>query len=115
MKTQKNKQKQNKTKKTQKKYTQNRIKQKIKERERVRKKVNLPTHPIFPNDFSHVVYLFLHQKSLEHNPFTLLKLCYLLDAIIFLKAIVFFELFKAVFFSVLLYFSDFSYEIIYIY
>ena len=95
MKTQKNKQKQNKTKKTQKKYTQNRM--------------------IFPNDFSHVVYLFLHQKSLEHNPFTLLKLCYLLDAIIFLKAIVFFELFKAVSFSVLLYFSDFSYEIIYIY
>ena len=32
------------------------------------KKVNLPTHPIFVNDFSHVVYLYLHQilKSTIH-------------------------------------------------
>ena len=41
------------------------------------------THSIFPNDFSHAVYLLPHQKTFEHNPFMLLKLCYLLNAIFF--------------------------------
>ena len=39
------------------------------------------THPIFLNDFSHVVYLSLHQNLLSTMHFTLLKLCYLLNAI----------------------------------
>ena len=77
-----------------KKHTQNKTKQKIKERECEKR-----NHPIFLNDFSHVVS---SSKPLEHNPFTLLKFCYLLDAIFFLKAIVLFELFKAVSFSILL-------------
>ena len=34
-------------------------------REKRKKKVSLPTHPIFSNDFSHVVYLILHQNSLS--------------------------------------------------
>ena len=61
MKTQKNKQKQKKPKKTQKKQ------QGIKEREseKKNKQVTLPPHPIFLNDFSHVVYLFLLQNLLS--------------------------------------------------
>ena len=40
-------------------------------------------------------------KSLEHNPFTLLELCYVLD-LFFLKAIAFFELSKTISFSIIL-------------
>ena len=83
-----------KQKNPQKKHTQNKTKQKIKER-----KCEKRNHPIFPNDFSHVVS---SSKSLEHNPFTLLKFCYLLGAIFFLKVIVLFELFKAISFYILL-------------
>ena len=59
MKTQKNKKMQNKTKNPRKKKHTQLKKQKIKERERMKKK-QVKTHPIFPNNFSHVVYLFLH-------------------------------------------------------
>ena len=70
MKTQKNKQTQNKTKKIPKETHNAKQKQKIKERERVskkkkKKKVTLQTRHLFPNDFSHVVYLFLHQNLLS--------------------------------------------------
>ena len=41
-------------------------------------------------------------KSLEDKSFTLLKPCYLFSAIFFVKAIVFFELFKAIPISILL-------------
>ena len=58
MKNQKNKQKQN--KKTP-KETHTKIIIIKDERERARKK----THPIFPNDFSNIVYLFLHQNLLS--------------------------------------------------
>ena len=34
-------------------------------RESEKKKVTLPTQPIFPNYFSHAVYLFLHQNFLS--------------------------------------------------
>ena len=39
------------------------------EKQREKKKVTLPMQPIFPNDFSHVVYLVLHQnlKSVDHS------------------------------------------------
>ena len=51
------KQNKNKQKKPQNKYTQNKNKTKERDRESKKKK---KIHPISPNDFSHVVYLFLH-------------------------------------------------------
>ena len=57
----KTKEKRKKTKnktKTQNKYSQNKTKGK-RERE-IEKKVTPPIHPIFPNGFLHVVYLFVH-------------------------------------------------------
>ena len=65
--------------------------------------------PIFPNNFEHVADLFLYQKPDMHKSFALLKLCYL-SCSIFVSL----ELLKAILFS-LLFFSDFSYEIIYAY
>ena len=52
------------------------------------------THSIFPNDFSHAVYLFPHLKLLSTIH---LRYCHF-----FLKAVVFIELFKAISFSILL-------------
>ena len=60
METQKNKQKQNKTKKP--KRNTHKTKDK---REKARKKIALPTRPIFLSDFLLVVYLFLHQNLLS--------------------------------------------------
>ena len=45
------------------------------------KKIILPIQPIFLNNFS--------SKSLEHKSFKLVKLCYMLDAIFFVKNIFF--------------------------
>ena len=57
-----------------------REREKERERERERRK-SYPSNPIhFPNDVH-----MSSSKSLEHNPFTFLKLCYLLDAINFCK------------------------------
>ena len=65
MKAQKNKQKQNKRKeKKQKKHT-HKTKQGIRERKSEKKKFTFPTHPIFLNGFSNLVYLFLHQNLLS--------------------------------------------------
>ena len=75
-----NKTKTKRNKKTLKKYAQNKTEQK--KAKRVKEK---PT-----------------PESLEHKPFTLLKLCHLLGAILFVKAIVFFELFRANYFSIFL-------------
>ena len=96
--TRKTKDKRN--KKTQKK--KNKTKRKKRERERVRKKVILATHLISSNGFfSHVVYLFLHQCLLStirlHYWIHVICWCYF-----FVKAIVFFELFKRISFSILL-------------
>ena len=81
-----------KTKTPLKKHTQNKIKQK-KEREK-------KTNYIFPNDFLHVVYLFLHQTLLSTNhlviEITLSVRCHYFE-----KAIAFFELFKTISFSIL--------------
>ena len=63
----KTKEKRKKTKnktKTQNKYSQNKTKGK-RERERLRKKLPPPIHPIFPNGFLHVVYLFVHWNLLS--------------------------------------------------
>ena len=58
------------------------------------------TNYIFPNDFLHVVYLFLHQTLLSTNhlviEITLSVRCHY-----FVKAIAFFELFKTISFSIL--------------
>ena len=76
--TRKTKDKRN--KKTQKKK-QSKTKEK-RERERVRKKVILATHLIFSNGFFFTCGLPVSSSmSPEHNPFTLLNSCYLLDAI----------------------------------
>ena len=48
---------------TKQKKTKEKKKREKEERERERK-VTLPTHPIFSNDFSHVVYLFFLQYLL---------------------------------------------------
>ena len=75
--TRKTKDKRN--KKTQKKKTKQNER---KERERVRKKVILATHLIFSNGFFFTCGLPVSSSmSPEHNPFTLLNSCYLLDAI----------------------------------
>lgn len=50
-------------------------------KENERKIIMLSTQPIFANDFSHVAQLFLFQNSAQHKPFTILKLCQLLNAI----------------------------------
>ena len=64
MKTQKKNKKVDKKNKIQRTHTkQNKTKGK-RESEK-KKKVTLPTDPIFPKDFSHVVYLFLHQNLLS--------------------------------------------------
>ena len=67
MKAQKNKQKQNKRKekKTKETHTKNKTKQGIRERKSEKKKFTFPTHPIFLNGFSNLVYLFLHQNLLS--------------------------------------------------
>ena len=36
-----------------------------KDKNKIKTKHKKETHPIFPNDFSHVVYLFLHQNLLS--------------------------------------------------
>ena len=48
-------------------------KQQNKQRQQKQKERDtLPTQPIFPNDFSQVVYLFLNLLS-KHKPYTLLE------------------------------------------
>ena len=42
-----------------------------KDKNKIKTKHKKETHPIFPNDFSHVVYLFLHQNLLST-----IHLCY---------------------------------------
>ena len=51
--------------KKKKRQTKNKTKQKKRKKEKKRereKKVTLPTQRIFPNDFSHVIYLALYQN-----------------------------------------------------
>ena len=60
-----------------------------------------PALPLFPNDLSHVIYLFQCQKSVKHKLFTLIKLCCFLSYF-FAKTIVFIELLRAISFSILL-------------
>ena len=79
MKTQKNKTTiKTKQKKQQQKTPKETHKDKIKQK---KTKDEKDTHPIFLNDFSHAVYLYLHQNLLSTMHFALLKLCYLLSAI----------------------------------
>ena len=78
---------------------------KMKERKREkrkRKKSYPPTQPIFPNRYFTCSLFVSSLISLERKSFTLLKLCYLSSAIFFIKAIVFFELFNAISFSIFL-------------
>ena len=83
MTTHKNKQKQNKTKKTPKeRHTEQ---NKTKDKREGEWEMNKKSYPPNPNHFSEWFFSFSlpvsSSKSLEHNPVTLLKLCYLLDGI----------------------------------
>ena len=83
------------------------MKKRKKEKE---KQVTLPTDPICPNDFSHVVSLPVSlSKSFQQKPFTLLKIMLCVRCQFLVKAIVFFELKKAISFSIL-----FTFRIIHI-
>ena len=89
-------------KKTRKKHNQNKTKRKKERKQKEEKSFPLnPTH--FPEWFFTWNLPVSSSNSLEHKPFTLLKSCYLYGTI-FVAAIVFFELFKAIYFSNLLIF-----------
>ena len=62
----KDKAKKNKTRKPERNIIKTKQNERKKESKK-RKKVILSTQPIFPNDFSHEVYLFLHQILLSTN------------------------------------------------
>ena len=49
------------------KKQKNEKKEREKKREKKQKKFALPTQPIFPNDFSHVVYLIPYRNILSTN------------------------------------------------
>ena len=90
--------KQNKTKPKRNTHkTKNKTKNKTKDKqERVRKKkFILPTHPVFPNDFSHVLYLFFIKIPSAQSIY-IIEIMLLVWCHFFLKAIVFFMLFKAI-------------------
>ena len=82
MKTEKKTNKNKKQQKKNKKNTQNKTKQKINERERVGEKIYPPNPTHFSEWFFTCSLAVSSSKSLEHNPFTSLKLYHLFDAII---------------------------------
>ena len=77
-------------------------KKKKEKKESVRKKKGSPpTQPNFSEWLFTCSLPVPSSKSLEHNPFRVMNLCYLRDVSFFVKSALFFELFEAISFSVL--------------